>query len=1204
MDKLNIGPQSNVNTTGMSPQIAMPSPTMSPSPGQTGDSEQAPKPAPFSLTPATVSVEDEVDVINKEIERMNVVNIDPVITTMPPESVRDQINLIVNNIAKNNVNVKAQELKSILLPDYFIWFANYLVVKRLSTQVQLHSLFIVVLDEFTEDKELSKAIQNSVFYNVTKLLQSSKIPTSSSERSVLRNLGTWLGQVTLGRNQALLQRRIDLKELLFWGYETGRLIAVSSFVAKILEGVKESRVFRPPNPWTMAILSVMRELYELEDLKMNIKFEVQVLCNNINIRIEDITLTNHLSSRQEPSKIGNTDFNIKSGAVATASGATSSSPVNPSSLTPSLPSNENLQSTASSASPASSPAVSTPTDSGNKPIITPPSMMLPVPSDTQTVIPNLSAHIVISPSLNLFVANPNYRRVVSMAVDRGIREMIQSVVEKCATIARSTTTELVLKDFAQEPNENNLRSAAQLMATNLAGSLAIVTCREPLRISIANHLRSLLTQVNVNDAAVVEQVVQVCCNDNLELGCKLIEKAVTERVSRDTDEMLVGAIQARRKAREAGQPFVDTAASRGGATYPQNLPDVLKPKPGGLHPIQILIYEAFQRPRQAPSQAQSVNRHDNNLSGSPLSAVVQQVRSQVPTGPSFSLAQALEMFHKCLVRIDASLSAIAQKAQGMEVSFSMLGNNHEIFNLVKETIMVCQKADPTIRVEASLTSAERMFRKLLDTVSVTDTLRVDVFIGLISALKEVSSGANRFSPDVFISWMNNYSTINLSEDSGKKTHRYLVMSLLKSKLVKSVDVDVYFAKNSDGGRNMIWVEHSLSLVRQCLAEGVAATYEFSETFDTVSKMRPTNPTVRKQLQKWLTDLRVLAASKEKESIQQGQAPTPAPTQEQAQTPVSAPKRLPVTQTSSASSQSQIPLSREALQLREHVTILLENWIRLWQKANDNVFAQFLKLMHQYQVLKTEDAADRFFKVATELCVEACLKTGGSLNYDIIDALCKLFLLLVRLADKEAGDVNVKNNLLTRILTAVARALSEEHEVRKASNSFDQRPYYRLLFNLSSDMEIPNEKQEPNANIMPLLTTYSQIYLALQPATAPGFAFGWLKLISQRTFMPHLLLIRNGNGPQYMQRLLVALLQFLEPLLSLSPMIEPVRKLYKGTLRVLLVLLHDFPEFLCEHHLAICEAIPVGCVQMRNLVLSAYPKAMRPPNPLSQSLDVA
>ena len=39
----------------------------------------------------------------------------------------------------------------------------------------------------------------------------------------------------------------------------------------------------------MSILSVLRELYELEDLKQYIKFEVQVLCKNINIKIEDIS---------------------------------------------------------------------------------------------------------------------------------------------------------------------------------------------------------------------------------------------------------------------------------------------------------------------------------------------------------------------------------------------------------------------------------------------------------------------------------------------------------------------------------------------------------------------------------------------------------------------------------------------------------------------------------------------------------------------------------------------------------------------------------------------------------------------------------------------------------------------------------------------------------------------------------------------------
>lgn len=47
----------------------------------------------------------------------------------------------------------------------------------------------------------------------------------------------------------------------------------------------------------------------------------------------------------------------------------------------------------------------------------------------------------------------------------------------------------------------------------------------------------------------------------------------------------------------------------------------------------------------------------------------------------------------------------------------------------------------------------------------------------------------------------------------------------------------------------------------------------------------------------------------------------------------------------------------------------------------------------------------------------------------------------------------------------------------------------------------------------------------------------------------------------------------------------MRLLYRGLLRVLLVLLHDFPEFLADYHFALVDAIPPTCVQMRNIVLS-------------------
>jgi CCR4-NOT transcription complex subunit 1 len=68
------------------------------------------------------------------------------------------------------------------------------------------------------------------------------------------------------------------------------------------------------------------------------------------------------------------------------------------------------------------------------------------------------------------------------------------VVERACTIAGITTRELVQKDFATEPSEDELRKAAQLMAQRLASSLALVTCKEPLKLNTPGHLRHFLQE--------------------------------------------------------------------------------------------------------------------------------------------------------------------------------------------------------------------------------------------------------------------------------------------------------------------------------------------------------------------------------------------------------------------------------------------------------------------------------------------------------------------------------------------------------------------------------------------------------------------------------------------------------------------------------------------------------------------------------------
>lgn len=65
-----------------------------------------------------------------------------------------------------------------------------------------------------------------------------------------------------------------------------------------------------------------------------------------------------------------------------------------------------------------------------------------------------------------------------------------------------------------------------------------------------------------------------------------------------------------------------------------------------------------------------------------------------------------------------------------------------------------------------------------------------------------------------------------------------------------------------------------------------------------------------------------------------------------------------------------------------------------------------------------------------------------------------------------------------------------------------------------------------------------------------------------------------------------------------------KDLYKGVLRILLILHHDFPEFVAENHFQFCNVIPAHCAQLRNLILSAYPSSFHKlPDPFREGLKL-
>jgi hypothetical protein len=78
------------------------------------------------------------------------------------------------------------------------------------------------------------------------LLRSDKGIANFSDRSLLKNLGHWLGMLTLAKSRPILQVDIDLKSLLAEAYHKGQqeLLYVVPFVAKVLESCSKSKVRR------------------------------------------------------------------------------------------------------------------------------------------------------------------------------------------------------------------------------------------------------------------------------------------------------------------------------------------------------------------------------------------------------------------------------------------------------------------------------------------------------------------------------------------------------------------------------------------------------------------------------------------------------------------------------------------------------------------------------------------------------------------------------------------------------------------------------------------------------------------------------------------------------------------------------------------------------------------------------------------------
>jgi CCR4-NOT transcription complex subunit 1 len=223
----------------------------------------------------------------------------------PTGYIFELINMLINDLNMDNMNNKIPKILHRIKPDYYVWFAHYSVI-RVTQETHLQQLYVVMFDKIA-DAKLMGHLLNSTYHYIKILLATDEIKTMAGERNLLKNMANWLVRLTLSRNKPILFKQLDIKNCIYEAYEQGKMIAVIPFVHKVLMGCKNNKVFQPPNPWLMAILKPLVEIHHQEQLKLHIKFEIELCLKHFHMSPTALKPDGSFNCRTRLMK-GNCDF--------------------------------------------------------------------------------------------------------------------------------------------------------------------------------------------------------------------------------------------------------------------------------------------------------------------------------------------------------------------------------------------------------------------------------------------------------------------------------------------------------------------------------------------------------------------------------------------------------------------------------------------------------------------------------------------------------------------------------------------------------------------------------------------------------------------------------------------------------------------------------------------------------------------------------
>lgn len=1069
----------------------------------------------------------------------------------PPKEIMEKVLFVVNNITMDNFDGKITDLQPALIPNYFAWFSNYLVNLRAKTEPNYHKLYSKLLEAIGSDL-LHEFMITVTLKQLYAMLATKDI--QAIDKNHLKNLSSWLGSITLAVDRPIKHTNIAFREMLLDAYYTKRLEVVVPFVTKVLQNASESKVFRPPNPWTLGILKVLVELNTKANWKLSLTFEVEVLLKSFNLKPVNVQPSEFLNVNDITEEL--------SGALNKMTIEQQQSEQQRQMILM-----QQYQQQMLLFHQRQQRLVNT--------SMVPPVEQLPMAAAANTVE---NPPVNDNPFSNLygttiFVTHPDLKRVLQMAIAKSVRENLLPTVEMSSSIAVVTTLKIVLKDFATEVDEIKLKTASVTMVKHLAQSLARATSVEILKEGIRSTTLSLAPNLMSLPTSPVEEL-DTAINDNIGLAVVLVERAAVDKAVQDIGEQLLQPIAIRQyhKERRTDQPFM----SQNTNPYSLALPEPLGLKTTGVTNQQFRIYEnagkfthgvnaavpatvpnmnvpplhqnaneqmlmqAQQRRKQQPQQAQMAQGNQQ---------ILQNTQSQIPLpNQPISIPNELEQNHRILVHLMDGL-VIQIKENAEKRSLEDLGNQNPIKAIIFQILTFIARSSQ--KDQLALKVSQAVVNSLFATSE--SSLCREVLSLLLEKLCSLSIVARK---DVV--WWLVYAL------DSRKFNVSVIRSLLEVQLIDASELDkvlVTAMKN----RMENAVEFSMRLIQDTVLSDtpILMRMDFVCTLEYLGS---------------LEDVRVKSFFNDYESH----------------------KILPIKKG------KQITNS-------ERNYLVFTEWVKLLQRvtSDDLITSVFVRQLMEKGVISSTDKLVKFIRAALELSVFSFKESDPTGEvFTTIDALGKLIIKLMLAQDISTVS---RAEYLNIILSVIALVFTKDHE--EEATTFNERPYFRLFSNLLYEWEtirghnfIKIRDQVTRKDFMDFDTEFYKIFSSylhsLQPIAFPGFSFAWVTLISHRMFLPTVLRLPEKSGWKSLTLLLIDLLNFLNQYTHKNEVPNAVSVVYKGVLRVLLGISNDLPEYLIENHHELMNNLPSTYFQLKNVILSAIPKKMILPNPYDPQLSMA